>query len=664
MTRLPALAAAATLAYAVFVFGRYFGVAYESGLLALLQLAFVLLLSTGAGRVLLRWLGVSDVSESQKTLIGATLGLGVLSLSGFALCAGRILYPASGLVALALLWIVGATEMRQVVVSLASNRNLLRDRPLPVAGLLALMALCLWTTWAPPHQYDSLVYHLTLPAAYIRAHGFVTVPTLIYSHFPQNGEMLFMLALLLRSDLLAQMFMWLAGALSVWWVFELGKREAPLSAVLLACLLLASNTAFLLLCSITYVEALVMLWTTACLFSFLRWRQLDAVSPESRGWLVLSACFLGLALGTKYYAGIAAILLGLWLFARFARCEPEQKRRRLGDGVLFAAVATLVFSPWLLKNAVMAGNPVFPLLDHLFGSTHNRWNSAVADGYFGALTEYRGLGGLRGLARVAALLLTNDPRFGGGMDVLGTLGWDLTFWSLPLALWAGWRNRFFRGLAAFCLAYLACWLATGVVLRFLLVLAPALSLLAANGLYALHQRLGDAGRAALMAAVGLLLSCHILLFLFVEFGVYGGADVLLGVKDRGQYLSSRLDYYPCARFVSEHSGKSDRILIVGEQRGYYLDRDHTATSVHAPNLFVAWANQSASPAELASRLAAAGFAKILVVPRELRRLGTSIGEFTERGAGNWNALEPAFLKPEFKGPACVVYGLAAPAPAR
>jgi hypothetical protein len=44
------------------------------------------------------------------------------------------------------------------------------------------------------------------------------------------------------SDILPQMFSWLAMALSVWWVFEMGKREMPTTAALIACVLVASHT--------------------------------------------------------------------------------------------------------------------------------------------------------------------------------------------------------------------------------------------------------------------------------------------------------------------------------------------------------------------------------------------------------------------------------------
>jgi hypothetical protein len=99
---------------------------------------------------------------------------------------------------------------------------------------------------------------------------------------------------------------------------------------------------------------------------------------------------------------------------------------------------------------------------------------------------------------------------------------------------------------------------------------------------------------------------------------------------------------------------------VGEQRGYYLDREHVATSVHAPNAFVAWANEAASPAQLAARVREAGFTKLIFVPRELRRLGEGIGTFTPAGAANWSGLEPDHLKPALKTIGCAVYDVQRP----
>ncbi|MDE2237341.1 MAG: hypothetical protein KGK30_05580, partial [Elusimicrobia bacterium] len=98
-----------------------------------------------------------------------------------------------------------------------------------------------------------------------------------------------------------------------------------------------------------------------------------------------------------------------------------------------------------------------------------------------------------------------------------------------------------------------------------------------------------------------------------------------------------------------------KILLVGEQRGYYLEREQVVTSLQAPNGFIAWANAAADPRALAKRLAREGFAEVLYVPRELRRLGSSVGALSARGAANWNDL--LRVKPEFQGPACSVYAV-------
>lgn len=658
-SRLPMVLAGATFAFAAFTWAGYFWDAWRAPLMAVLQLTVTVLIATGCGRVLLRVLGFSDISDSQKTLIGCTMGLGLLAFGTLGLAGLRGLSGISMALLLAAMWLVGFTEMRAVVVSLTSNRNLLGDRPVPTAFVFAFVLLVFACCWIPPHQYDSLVYHLPLAKEYVRRHGLGRVEPLIYMHFPQNGEMLFTLALLMRSDLLAQMFMWLSFVLSIWWVFELGKREAPLSAVLLSCVLLATHTSVMLLSATTYVEPLVMLWTTAAVFSFLRWRQLRAADIEQRSWLALSAIFTGFALGTKYYAGITAVILGAYLVWRVIR-EKQQRPAALLDAVLYVSVTSALFLPWMVKNIVMAGNPVFPFFNWAFPAAERGWNQEYANGYFKAVTEYRvGSAYFSELVQLPVMLLTNSLRFGRGMDVLGGLGWELVFWSMPLAVWAAWRNKFLRALLVFCAAYLALWFSTGVVLRFLAALAPLLCLLAGSGIYALWTELGRWGRATLAAGVGLLCATHVLLFLFVQFGVFGAAPVLVGLEDRDKYLSQRLEYYPCARAAEDGLPKDAKILVVGEQRGYYIEQPHLATTVYGPNQFMVLANESESPGEYAARLTGEGFKALMLVNRELDRLGQNVGTFTEKGLANWNGLEPNFAKPVYRGRSCTLYTLSA-----
>ncbi|MBI4060859.1 MAG: phospholipid carrier-dependent glycosyltransferase [Elusimicrobia bacterium] len=624
--------------------------ALRPGLVPFVLLVLTVFLATGSGRMLAGKLGLSDMSESQKTLAGATLGLGLLALGGFFLGAVGLFKPWAASALLAVLWVIGYAELRPALESLAPDHNLLRERPFAAASAALPLLAALWMCLVPPHQYDSLVYHLALPQAYVRVGRLFAPGGIVYAHFPQNGEMLFSLALLLGSDVLAQMYMWLSTVLAAWWVFALGRREAPMSAVSLAVVFIATHSAVLLMSSTTYVEPLVMLWITAAALAFERWRQLSPLGGGPRGWLTLSAIFTGLALGTKYYAGIGAAALGLRLLCALAL---DRRKERAVDLALFAGIVSALFAPWLIKNWLCVRNPVFPFLYKWFENTGTGWNAELAAGYFSVLTEYGHVGGFfHSLISLPILLLRNPLRFGGGMDVLGDLGWDILLWLLPLGAWAAAKNKVLRGLLLFCFLWGAAWFSSGVVLRFLTVLVPILALLGACGLTELWRGLNRWARVVIGGSLAVMTLAHLFLFIFVH-SVFGSGSTALGIETREEFLARRLDYYSCAAWLRGRAVENDKILVVGEQRGYYIPVDHLPSTVHMPNLFIRRANESASPAALLDSLRSDGFSRVLIVPREAARLGSGLGSLTPAGAANWKGLESA-LRTEFAGRGCVV----------
>ncbi len=631
------IAAILTLFFSIYTFASYFLSPFLPGLLAFLELLLIVSGASGVGCLIVKALGFSDISPSQKALIGATLGLGILSLSAFFLAAIHCLNLITLTAFLSILWVAGFAELKVLFSSINSAKKMLLSRPFASSISFLSLLLVLWCCIVPPHQYDSLVYHLPLAANYAKAHGLVKTSWLFYSHFPQNGEMLFAVSLLLKSDILAQMFMWFSLFLSSWWIFEIARLEIPMEAVALSIVLLLTQSSVMLLSASSYVEPLVMLWTTAAVLSFLRWEEIRYASPDSKAWLILSAVFSGLALGTKYYAGITAAILGTALWGRVF--FPKNSRSQaLKDAASFTLIVTLLFSPWMIKNWLWAHNPFFPFFNPLFRAPANRWNEGVAQNYFNALAEYRSGLNYAHWFDFPLMLLTNSLRFGRGMDVLGGLGWEILFWSLPLAVWFSRKNQFLRRLVSFSLIYITIWFLTGVVLRFLIVLCPLLCLLAGNALEKLKERLSPPSKIILTSAVSLIILTHLLLFLFVNFGVFDAGKILLGLQSRTEYLSQRLLYYPCANYASQRSKRNDKILIMGEQRSYYAPAGSIASSIFAPNLLIQYSNASSTEKELASKLAQKGVTEILWVPEEMRRLGDSLGKFTALGKSNFQNL--------------------------
>ena len=202
------------------------------------------------------------------------------------------------------------------------------------------------------------------------------------------------------------------------------------------------------------------------------------------------------------------------------------------DALSFTLIVTILFSPWMIKNWLWAHNPFFPFFNPLFKTSANAWNKEVAQNYFNALAEYRSGLNYAHWFDFPLMLLTNSLHFGRGMDVLGGLGWEILFWSLPLAVWFSRKNQFLRRLLAFSLIYITVWFLTGVVLRFLIVLCPLLCLLSGNALEKLKERLSPSSKIILTSAVSLIILTHLLLFLFVNFGVFDAGQVLLGLKSR------------------------------------------------------------------------------------------------------------------------------------
>jgi hypothetical protein len=622
-----------------------------SGLYALVLLCLAAAAALGSGRRLLGLFGAGRVGGAEKSWIGAALGLGLLSLGTLALAGLSLLgtWPIIVLLAGLVLW--GWSELKAALADLRGPFK----RPVLTGAAWLWGLVLLWVCLMPPHQYDSLVYHLVLPETYVRLGRLASPPHLLYSHFPQNGEMLFTLALALKSDILAQMLMWLSSVLCLGMVFSACRRELGEGPAWLALGIGATHTALLLLGTVTYVEPLVMLWTCGSVLSLQRWRV-----EGGRGWLLVAGAFSGLALGTKYTAGATAGLLALVPLLSPGR--PRALGDRLKDSLIFAAVVSGLFLPWLVKNLLTIGNPVFPFLYSWFPMTGVGWGADTAQRYFRILAEYgHGESWVRDFVTLPYQLLVNFQRYGGGMDVLGCLGWTLVLAAAPVGLWPALKEResggraFLRLLAAYCVLHFLVWFATGTVLRFLTAIAPLLACLAAAGLSRAWLASGPFLRPA-VAAVGVLLTgVNLGYFLYVH-AVFETGKVLLGRESRSAYLSRKLAYYPCAAWCRANLAPNDRILLVGEQRAYYLGRDHVASTVNAPNRWVALANEAENPSDLTARLKAEGVTAVLFVPRELERLFPALGPLTETGLENLKGL-PGAERLRFTGPACGVFSL-------
>ncbi|MEN6469220.1 MAG: phospholipid carrier-dependent glycosyltransferase, partial [Smithella sp.] len=143
----------------------------------------------------------------------------------------------------------------------------------------------------------------------------------------------------------------------------LNKKSGQLAG-LLGALIFISLPTILRTATTAYVDAGLVFFTTLSVLASLYWRDSEY---KKIGWLLISAVAMGLALGTKYSALPAWLFLTLAIVFVYSK-DTGGQGRALRHGLVFFLVSLLVFSPWLIKNIILTGNPLYPLYQGVFGA--------------------------------------------------------------------------------------------------------------------------------------------------------------------------------------------------------------------------------------------------------------------------------------------------------
>ncbi len=561
--------------------------------LEIILAVLIALACAGMGAMVLRG------DEEFSFLLALPLGMGALAYLVFALAlAGWLEKPfLMGLVALGLValivnrWRKGAPSLLPSLRSLAS---LVRRHPHLAFPLLFLVIVVFLNALAPPTDWDGLSYHLAVPKRYLMAGRMHYIPDIHHSNFPATLEMLYLLALGLGGLSAPKLLHFLAFVwcllLAFVWTRELSQSE---EAGLLSALVLASAPVALWEACSAYIDLGLALFETCALFCAYRlWRQ-----KELR-YALLCGAFAGFAGGTK----ITGLLCGLLLALAVPFLSP--KGRRLRALLLFALPALLIACPWYVRSLVWTGNPVFPFAYRIFGGRN--WDMACAEAYRQSLRSY-GMGrSLPALLLLPWNAVFHAEAFGNGPFVILSLG------PMFLALLPAWlfvavkpSPSPVRILCVASLAYvfvrILVWFELSQQNRFLMPLLPLASVACA---LSAHEILRP--RPARLTVHALLIAVTL-----AHAGLFGlSALPALQIRDRTEYLSQTLDVYPAQHLINRWLPPSAKILLLGETRGFYLDRPYMWGD-EGHHTLLPYSRMS-SPEELRRRLKSLGITHLLV----------------------------------------------------
>jgi 4-amino-4-deoxy-L-arabinose transferase-like glycosyltransferase len=351
----------------------------------------------GAGNLLLRVLRPNvPAGTAEHTAFAFGLGLTALSLitlaaglAGFLsrfLLGGIIFAAFAGEIACRLRTLAWAKA-----APVGSSAGAVRNRRSRRLGTWALTLLAFGPfllvmflgSLLPSTDFDVNEYHFGGPKEFFQAGRISFLEHNVYTSFPFATEMLTLLAMVLRDD-------WYLGALAgkcVLMGFEpltalalyaAGRRWFnPAGGWFAAFLYLATPWVYRI-ATIAYAEGGVCFFLFASLLAVMLALETgnrgEPYGNASRTWL-LAGLLAGAAISCKYPALVSVVAPMGAVACAAAWQQWPGNRRPWNIPMVFALGLVLTFGPWLLKNLVETGNPVYPLAYHLFGGRD--WDAAL-----------------------------------------------------------------------------------------------------------------------------------------------------------------------------------------------------------------------------------------------------------------------------------------------
>jgi 4-amino-4-deoxy-L-arabinose transferase-like glycosyltransferase len=445
-------------------------------------------------------------------------------------------------------------------------------------AILILLAIEFILNLTPPIARDAVIHHLAIPKLWLKNGGFYEVKWADFSYSPMNVDLLYLLPLFFNKDFIANFIHMGFGIGTALLIYHYLNNKIGRIAGLLGILVFLSTPIVFRLSTQAYVDLGLAFFTTASILAFIRYR--DGEYKEFK-WLFLSSLAMGLALGTKYNALITWFFLSLSIVFIYSR-DTKSQWKAIGHGAIFFLISLFIFSPWLIKNIILAGNPLYPLFTGgaspiISGDNHT--------GFFQMREMLYGENFWETLLipiRIFFQGQDNSTRYFDG--VLNPILIILSPFSL--------MNKSFYRDKLFFISFAIFFILTVFfleqkafsmeqIVRYVLPVVPLLSILTVMGLInilnwtmSLPIRYRNFGVVVVLCIFIGIMSKNAL-YIKNYYQNIDPMNYISGKESRDEFIAHHISSYPAIKYINTHTPANARIrLIFLAGRGYYLDRTY------------------------------------------------------------------------------------------
>ncbi len=550
---------------------------------------FVWAAATGTALRALKFFRMEFGSAGERLVFSSALGLGLFAYLIFLLGLFKALYATPVLVSVVLLFMFFIRGLAKEVYSSFSGLHPGQLKFFPdtlyILAAAVVLIFSLAGALAPPVGQDELCYHLMQPKNYVNAHAVYEVPYSTSALWPYLMEMLFTLGVLLRGPELAKFFHFTMFLNAVGAIYCFGRRFGAGRAGFFAALVFLLTPAVFIQASFAYVDNALACYAFLTAYALFVYFQNGKLS-----WAILAGAMTGLTISVKLI-GLFVVPLAVLSFFWFILRGFLPRKKLFAHLVFFLAAAAVFGGAWYLRSWSLRGNPFFPFYSRWFGG--HGWQIATYIDSHG-----------RGQDLFSFFLLPWDtalhPGWFGG-EHIGPMYLAL----LPLVFFVRPVPSVVKFTLAFGTGFTALWFMVDPNIRFFL---PALAIFSIGaGSVMAHLTEGKTGwfKKGIEALFILMFATQ------ASFAVYHFKDAagLWFGGDPQRYVSTHDRSFRAAKMLNPEFGPKDRIISIGEVRGYYFNAPFTIEG--EVNRFTDYGARLNSVDEVAAFLKKEGFTHAL-----------------------------------------------------
>jgi hypothetical protein len=322
-------------------------------------------LSLGRRLVFIFRLRSDDFTELESNLVALTIGTGFLQLVPYLLASANALTASAVRLTCLLLFLLLLPETVRVLARANQSLRAALKTAVPTALKIwsvifsAVLAIFLVHALAFGSFGDDDGYHLSAPARWLHEHTLSYLPTYTNTNASMGFEMLYAIALSFGEPVVAKLLHYSTG---LWTLLSIGlcarRLGDPMAGIIAISALLISNP----IVNLSYIFPLAYVDFPSCwaaimsVLAWLVWRR----HPSQQLLSVVALC-AGIAVSFKLTAAplIIAWICTMTLELRSRRASWSETLKQL---INFGAVAAAPMCLWFLRNFLVTGNPLYPML--------------------------------------------------------------------------------------------------------------------------------------------------------------------------------------------------------------------------------------------------------------------------------------------------------------